>query len=419
MQSNEAMKLNYRDFRAAWRALLIAASLSSVVASASGQDPEEVRIVNPKPGQALFGQVTIAVEVTPSQDVVQVEFLMDGLLIASLTKGPFILVHDFGLENRDHEIVVRAVSRSGETASARLFAPAIRIDDQVELELQQLYVTVTDRKNRRVTNLLQSDFGIRDNRTPQEIVTFAAGDIPFTAVFLLDASSSMKGERLEAALQSVRLFVDDMRAMDQAQLLAFSDRLLEATPIAEREQLAAWIQQPVEARGGSAIRDHLALAVSLLEARQGRRVIILLTDGWDRLSTIQSDQLRNMVARAQSTLFWIRLTGDDPLAIHEMVTDKPRLIHPAPSFWHSLGSLRRDYRKLERVVRASGGRILTIDGVTDLDGAVIDVLAELREQYALGYYPRWQGRADLWHEVDVRVGREGLRLRTRGGYFEQ
>ena len=396
----------------------MAAGLSFVVTSAGGQETLIVHIVHPVRFQALFDEVTIVVEVDPPEDVARIEFLIDGRSVQILDRAPFSLTHDFGQENRDHEIVVRAISRSGETAGTQLFAPAIRVDEKVELELQQLYVTVTDRKNRRVTNLLQSDFEIRDNRIRQEVVTFAAGDIPFTALFLLDASASMKGERLDAALQAVRLFVRNMEAMDQAQLLAFSDRLLYKTLIAKQEQLTPWISRPVEAKGGTAIRDHLALAASVLEARQGRRVIILLTDGWDRHSTIQSDQLRDMVARAQSTLFWIRLTGDDPLAVHEMVTDKPRLIHPAPSFWHNLRSLSRDYRELEKVIKASGGRILTIDRVTDLDGAVIDVLAELREQYALGYYPRWPGRPNSWHDVDVGVGREGLRLRTRGGYYE-
>ena len=66
----------------------------------------------------------------------------------------------------------------------------------------------------------------------------------------------------------------------------------------------------------------------------------------------------------------------------------------------------------------SGGRILAHRQVDELEGAFRNILQELREQYALGYYPSDVRKDGRWHDVRVDVPRVGVRVRTRDGYVD-
>jgi len=132
-----------------------------------------------------------------------------------------------------------------------------------------------------VLNLNQEDFAIVDKGALQQTVTFARGDVRLTAAILVDASASMVGSRLRHALRGATSFIKGMKETDNAALFLFSDRLLHVTPFSnDAEQLFAGLAG-VAADGGTALNDHFYLALKRLETRQGRRVVILLSDGID------------------------------------------------------------------------------------------------------------------------------------------
>ena len=97
------------------------------------------------------------------------------------------------------------------------------------LDLQHLFVTVTN-GTKPVLDLPQGAFKVLDQDEPQPVVTFGRGDVPFTAVLLVDASASMAGKPLDKALDGARAFFASMATLDQAKLLLFSDRILLETP---------------------------------------------------------------------------------------------------------------------------------------------------------------------------------------------
>ena len=276
------------------------------------EEGPEIEIVHPPAGQALFGPQEIRVEVRSPKSVesLTVERLtveVDGTVVATLSAPPYLTTADFGDENRDHEILVVAYLRSGATARARLLAPALRIDDEIDLDLQQLYVTATGRGKRRVLDLEAADFVLTDEGVAQEIVTFERGAIPFTAVLMLDGSQSMLGRRLELALAGARSFVAGIREFDEARLLVVADRLLEVSPFVGRGEPLAEALEGTAATGGTALYDYLFLAFKSLERRQGRRVVILLSDGSDVHSAISMDELRESLRRGETLIYWLRL----------------------------------------------------------------------------------------------------------------
>lgn len=381
--------------------LLLAVAAAAGVAAAGGE-PLDVVITSPAAGRPLFGAVEIAARVYG--DARRVELYLDGLQVGVLESPPYRLRLDLGEENREHRIEVRAVGPGGEVAEAVLESPLIRIDDQVEAGLRQLYVTVSD-GGRRVLDLEAGDFQVLDNGERQELVTFAGGDVRITAALLVDASSSMKGGRLRAALTGAASFLAGLLADDEASLLVFSDHLLAATPFAADPGLLAAGLAGVEAAGGTALADHLYLALKRLEARQGRRVVVVLSDGVDSHSTLAMADVAWLSRRSRALVYWIRTDPRDRESLRFSAWKDPRLY-------------RAEYEQLTRVVADSGGRILTLGSLEEAAGAFGELLRELREQYVLGYYPSQRRSDGHWHQTFVRVRRGGLAVRAQAGYVD-
>jgi len=287
-------------------------------------------------------------------------------------------------------------------------APAIQIHEALELDLQQLFLTVTRGRGHRVLDLQPDELRLLVDGRRQEIVTFAAGEIPLTAILLIDGSASMDNGRLAAALRGAQAFVAGMKPLDQAQVMVFSDRLLARTPVANHQaDLAAVLATTPE--GGTAVLDHLFLALDQLEARQGRRVVVLLSDGMDVDSVLRPAELEPIVHRSRSIIYWVRL----------IERSSPRFVdrYP-PNAWYDKRTAERAFEHLERLVLLSGGRIEKLNGLAAIEPAFREILAELHEQYALGFYPDPERNDGSWRTVRVKLRRSGLRVRTREGFVD-
>ncbi len=289
-------------------------------------------------------------------------------------------------------------------------APPAVVGEVIEVSLQQLYVTVTDRGGERVIDLGREAFSVLDDDRVQEIVTFERGDIPITAALVVDGSRSMRGAPLRAARSGVEAFALEMRDLDEASVLVFSDRLLGRTPFASAAAEVISGLDGLEADGGTAVHDHLYLALKLLEERQGRRVVLLLSDGLDSHSVVSSDQLDRFAGVSQSLVYWVRVREQPTMQAASLTLMS----------WVEPRQGQRAHRRLEKLVTRSGGRIVEIESVADVEWAFREVLAELREQYAIGYYPSpphtGSGR---FRTVRVKVKQPGFRVRAREGYVDR
>lgn len=379
----------------------------AVVLLASQAVALEVWIERPRPSEFVVGQVEVLIRAAPEEEVGTVQLMVDGRQVALFDRPPFRVAVDVGQENTEHEFEVLVRSVAGELKSAAVVTPALRIDEVVDLGLQQLYVTVSG-FGKRVLDLAEEDFRILDEGKRQEIVTFERGDIPLTATLLLDCSLSMKGDRLAAALQGANEFVEGMKPLDQAMVMLFSDRLLRATEFSEDREMLSQALTRVEAAGGTSINDHLFLALSRLEAVQGRRVVVLFSDGSDVHSVLPMEGVLQKARSSRALIYWIQLRdpGED--------SEVPEYT----SSWRNVEANRREFKDLRLAIQESGGRIEVVESLEELEEAFAGILAELREQYVLGYYPSEAKHDGGWRDVRVRVEKSGLDVRTRGGYFD-
>ena len=388
-------------------------ALAALLAAGLGARELDVVITSPTAGEPVFGEVVFAAELIGDPDaiaaVVRVELRLDGKVVGEASAPPYRLEVDAGEENRQHtfEVVVSGVRPSGAggvVATARLISPAIPTDLEVDAGLQQLYVTVTEDGRRRL-DLVADDFAVFDDGARQELVTFARGDVRLTAALLIDASFSMAGSRLPSALAGAAVFVREMSPGDEATIWAFSDRLLHRTPLGgDPERLTSGLDR-VAAAGGTALNDHLYRALKRLEKQQGRRVVVILSDGVDGHSALKMPQVAWLMRRSRALVYWIRTGSEARLASFY-------------SAWKDPDEFVAEYRLLERAVLDSGGRIVDLGRIEEAEAAFRGILRELREQYVLGYYPTRDRDDGRWHQVAVRTRQEELAVRTRAGYVD-
>lgn len=383
---------------------LIALLLTAVLGANAPLAALEVGIVSPPAGAPVFGEVELVVEVESDSPPVRLELQVDGVTVARLTSPPWRVRLDVGQANTGHIFEAMAEDASGSRVHRVLETPAVRVDDALELALRQLYVTVT-RGGEAVLDLPREAFTVRDEGKAQRIVTFERGDIPMTALLLVDASDSMRGRRLAAALAGARAFTRAMHPLDQASLLLFSDRVLHRTPFTGFAEVLEVGLGAVSAGGGTALADHLYLGLQLLEERQGRRVLVVLSDGVDVASGLTMAQVGEVARRSSARVYWIRLGAASALSLS--------------CAWKAPEAMRREAADLERLVAESGGRVVPLPRLEDAVPAFAEVLREIRDQYVLGYYPSARRRDGSWHRVAVRAAGPGLTVRLREGYVDE
>lgn len=374
--------------------------------SAPADSPIAVAITNPAPGAPSFGEFEIEAEVYAEEAIRLVEFYVDGELAGSSSKRPHRVKVDLGYENLEHTYRVVAHGVSGAVGEETLVTPAISVDMQLNVELQQLYVTV-QRGGSRALDLGRSDFVVYDEGERQELVTFERGEVPLTAVVLLDVSESMQGERLPKALEGAHVFIEGLRDLDQATLMLFSDQLLRSTPFTNDPAVLGGVLGGVTATGGTSLNDHLYLALKRLESQPGRPVIVLFSDGTDAHSALPMAEVLWKVNRSQALLYWILLEGEGKSGGDTISTA-----------WRNGEANKQELELLRKAVAQSGGETYPIARPGELVGAFRNILAELREQYVLGYYPSNSRSDGSWHRVRVEVKPFGHRVRHRDGYVD-
>ncbi|MBP9143508.1 MAG: VWA domain-containing protein [Thermoanaerobaculia bacterium] len=372
-------------------------------AAAVGQAPPALAIVSPVAGVPAFGAIEVVVEpsgISPRR----MEFWFNGIKAGELTRPPWKLTIDTGEENIERRFRVVATAAGGQRVEMEAMLPEIHVDDELDLPLQQLYITATS-AGATVDDLPRDGFKVFDSGRRQQLVTFEHGDVPLTAVLLIDSSLSMAGAPLRAALAGAHSFASGMAELDEAMLLLFADRVAAHTAWSDDPDELLSGLEGVEARGGSAVNDHLFLALQLLEKRQGRRVVILLSDGVDVESLLHAAEVHEIAVRSQALVYWIRASAE-PFDL---------LVRSA---WRNVVEHSTEIRQLDATVAASGGRRIDIQRFEDAADAFQQILTELREQYVLGFYPDRVRHNGTWHPLRIEVDAKGVELRTRDGYFD-
>lgn len=392
--------------------LLLVAATAAVTAipaaPAAGDARSTVAFVSPANGAPVFGEVPILVQVSPPAGVktLKVEIFVDGRLLATLLEPPYKATFDAAEGADSHAYRAKAYTSDGNVASAEAFTPPRLGIQRARVLLVEVYVTIKDRIGRYITDLTPEDFTILEDDAPQEISLFTTERKPVNIILLLDVSLSMKKEsRLETAIKAGQIFVEELEPEDRVSVVTFSDDvqvLQEFT--SDRSRILGAIQSVLPQRG-TALYDAVWSSVRRLGQEEGRRALVLLSDGqdlaFDGMSAGSAHTFEQAISeslRQQATVYAIGL-GE------QLEND------------YDFNRLHSAKEVLTRFASDTGGRFFPVRRAGRLKSAFSDVLDELRFQYTIGYRPTNDRRDGTWRGIQVDVKRSGLNVAARKGYF--
>ena len=246
---------------------------------------------------------------------------------------------------------------------------------------------------REFADLTRDDLVVVEDGVPQKVDTFQEAVAPVSVVLALDASGSMTkaADGVKAAALS---FVQALRPEDALGVLLFADTSAFAHDLTTDRRKSVSAIDGYTARGGTALYDGLTDALMRLKRTEGRKVIVLLSDGRDE----NNPGTAPGSARTQNDVF---------AALRETDT----MIYPI-----GLGP-RVDRDLLERLAAESGGVAFFPDDVSSLRGDYARVVEDLRRRYVVGYTSTNPARDGAWRDVQIETRRPEMTVRSRGGYF--
>jgi Ca-activated chloride channel family protein len=256
-----------------------------------------------------------------------------------------------------------------------------------------IYATVTDPQGSLVPNLARDDFEILDNNVRQEIAVFENQSQPFTAVVMLDSSGSMTNS-LKLVNAGAEQFLIRLLPQDRAQVGAFNDKIeFSGSFTSDRDELVAALRE-LDFGNSTRLYDAIDQSLDRLAGAEGRRVIVVLTDGEDTASkTGQGDVLSRAIAD-EVMIYGIGLESNYFNGMRQVRTNPDRVV-----------------RKL---AEETGGGYYLLKATADLNSTFTRIAQELRSQYVLGFSPAvLDGKV---HKLLVSVKRPGMKARARKSY---
>jgi Ca-activated chloride channel family protein len=256
-----------------------------------------------------------------------------------------------------------------------------------------LFATVIDTDRRLVPNLTIDDFEVLDNEKPQPIVVFDNSVLPITVVTMLDTSGSMTLS-LDLLRAAAEQFVLRLLPADKGKVGAFNDKIQFSGRFTNnRDELAGDIKD-LDYGNGTRLWDATAASLDELKGIDGRRVVLLFTDGDDTSSHVGLGRVTDRARDEDVMIYAIGLQSE--------YFDGQRMVRSKPD-----GGLRK-------IADETGGGYFELKKTAELASTFTRVAQELHSQYALGFEAKQlDGRV---HKLAVRLKKPGMTARARKSY---
>jgi Ca-activated chloride channel family protein len=271
---------------------------------------------------------------------------------------------------------------------------------KVDVKLVNVFVSVADPNGAPVAGLKKDDFQLLEDGQPQKIAVFGReSQLPLSVVLSVDTSLSTRRD-LPLELESARRFVHSiLRPIDRLSVYKFSEIVEEVVPFTADLKTVDRGLTGIKAGSATALYDAVYLAADALEARQGRKVMVIITDGGDTVSKVDYQDALRAAQQAEAIVYSIIIVPIEASAGRDLGGE------------HALIQLSHD----------TGGRHYYASSISSLDKAFEQISEELRTQYLLAYYPSRRVADSDFRRIEVQVHGSAespqLRPRYRTGYF--
>ncbi|HEX7174485.1 MAG TPA: VWA domain-containing protein [Pyrinomonadaceae bacterium] len=278
------------------------------------------------------------------------------------------------------------------------------IDDDDEVvrissNLVPVPATVVDERGRAVVDLELKDFELKVDGTVRPIGDLSRSETPVALALLFDNSSSIRPAREFEKKAAVAFFRHVMRPIDRAAVFSIStDPEMTLGLTSDVRALVRAIESFNKPEGATALFDTVALAAEYLRPHRGRKVIVVVSDGTDTISSRSFDETLARVLAADCQVYSVQTGNSDNANLRDLAGE----------------------RRLEEFAANTGGSVHAPRATSEFESAFSQIAADLAQQYVLGYYPPEELRDGKFHTLTVSVAtRRSLRVRTRRGYYSR
>ncbi len=299
---------------------------------------------------------------------------------------------------------------------------------KLDTALVAVPVVVTDRYGRFITGLTRQEFVVREDGIQQSVTSFSSTEAPFNVALLIDTSRSTKGI-LGVIRKAAREFIKQLQPNDRVLVVTFDERVQFIGDFtSDRRELGRAVRS-VKSSYLTSLYDAIHRTINeKLAPIQGRKAIVMLTDGVDTYSR---------QASYESALELVATTGIPSYAIQYETRNAG--VSPTspfnlpPNIWRfNFSSFAGDSQKqqtrdryliatefLQALAVQSGARLFRAGSIENTSFAFGMIANELRNQYTLAYYSTNDKRDGSYRTLSVGVNREDLVVRSRRGYRVQ
>jgi VWFA-related protein len=319
-------------------------------------------------------------------------------------------------------------------------APPITVD----VNAISLFATVHDKHGNIVRDLGKDDFTLEQDGKPQRLTYFAKeSNLPLTLGLLVDVSMSQR-RVLDQELRASHSFLDHIlrQGQDQAFIIQFAREVeLVQDLTSSRQELQSAIDKinapefsqsssgntddrghggrgTKRRRGGTLLYDAVYLASEeVLKKPQGRKAVIVLTDGVDRGSKESLLQAIEAAQRSDTLVYGI-LFADKEESGNRGGFGGPRMGGRGGTYPRRTEESRPDGKKvLEQICKSTGGRFFEVSKKETIENIYASIDEELRNQYSLGYTANKADTPPGYHKIHLAVKQKDGTVQTRDGFY--
>ncbi len=338
-------------------------------------------------------RVKVAVQSIAGGVAKTVELFLDEKKIGSWVSPPYETTVPYAQYARGSFLRATAIAEDGkESNDIRLLKGPSATVESVRVDVVQLHVSALDRGGRFVKGLAKEDFSIREDGRPQSITGFeVAENLSLNIGLVIDSSGSMEKGMAFVREASAELFKNLMREKDRGFVLEFRDRpkfLQELTSDSASLQRAS---NNLHAEGATALYDAVILGLYQFRTLQGRKALVVVTDGDDNRSHVEYETLLRYARSAGAPIYFI--------AVNIPITDF------------------KSRRVIHEIARESGGEVFSIGSAAKIGEVTRRIEEELRSQYILAFKSDSQKPPGEYRGVSVAVSKPDITARTIRGYI--
>ena len=271
---------------------------------------------------------------------------------------------------------------------------------KVDVKLVNVYVTVTDAHGAPVAGLKKENFAVQEDGRQQTISVFdKESALPLSIALAIDTSLSTRHDLPLEQASAKRFAHAILRPVDALSVFGFSETVLQSTSYtADLKRIDEGIDH-IRLGAATALFDAVYLASRSLDRRQGRKVMVLITDGGDTISKVDYKEAARAAEEAEALVYSIIVVPIENSAGRETGGE------------HALIQLSED----------TGGKYYYATSMSQLDEAFRQISDELRTQYLLAYYPSQRTSNSQFRRIQVGVSgpaeASSYRVRHRAGYY--